>query len=293
MKLRFECNAALANLNTRAVSRLNWKHRRLLFLFCYPRLSRRCRHPPPICCPAPMSRAGTTINALFYFYSERDKQYLHGQRVLNHPHLDSGIWVGKFSHYFKLGENTANLALILPAGSLHGGKDTLALGRASGVGDATLVGGYWFVDKPETRKYVGITAFFTLPTGTYDKRKALNLGENRWKAVLQGAVNAGVSPKVDIDLDADVAVYGHNDEFGAAGATMTQDPSYQFQTFLRYHFSSAFDVASGVSYVWGGETQVNGIRKYNAARTSKLVLFGGYMFGRGRNWPRAINVICR
>ena len=152
--------------------------------------------------------AGTTINALFYFYSERDKQYLHGQRVLNHPHLDSGIWVGKFSHYFKLGENTANLALILPAGSLHGGKDTLALGRA-------------------------------------------------------------------------------------VGATMTQDPSYQFQTFLRYHFSPAFDVASGVSYVWGGETQVNGIRKYNAARTSKLVLFGGYMFGRGRNWPRAINVICR
>ena len=223
--------------------------------------------------------AGTTINALFYFYSERDKQYLHGQRVPNHPQLDSGIWVGKFSRYFKLGENTVNLALILPAGSLHGGKDTLALGRASGVGDATLVGGYWFVDKPEIRKYVGVTAFLTLPTGTYDKRKALNLGENRWKAVLQGAVNAGVSPKVDIDLDADVAVYGHNNEFGAAGATMTQDPSYQLQTFLRYHFSPAFDVASGVSYVWGGETQVNGIRKYNAARTSKLVLFGGYMIG--------------
>ncbi|MHA4899871.1 transporter, partial [Enterococcus faecium] len=82
-----------------------------------------------------------------------------------------------------------------------------------------------------------ITPFLFLPTGGYDKNKALNLGENRWKLALQGGFITGLSDKLLLDVIGDVTVYGKNSEFGASNASMKQDASFQLQTFLRYNLT--------------------------------------------------------
>ena len=111
-----------------------------------------------------------------------------------------------------------------------------------------------------------------VPTGDYKHDDALNLGENRWKFVLQGGYITGLSDKWTLDLIGDVTLYGENDEFGASKATMKQDPSVQLQGFLRYQLAADWDLRGGLSHTFGGETEVGGVNQDDRIKTSKFTL---------------------
>lgn len=216
---------------------------------------------------------GTNVGLVYMQHAERNSLQVNGQQVPGNNGLDSDIGILRLIHFTKIGGYTVDPQLLLPFGQLKGtGNMSTALGQGSGTGDLILAATVWTINEPENKRYLGITPFLYVPTGTYDAAKPLNLGENRWKYALQVGYIQGVGDKLTFDLAADVTAYGTNDRANAAGQSLTQAPSYQLQGFMRYALSPSWDLRAGLSRTRSGETKLDGTIYGNASTTDKLQL---------------------
>ena len=83
----------------------------------------------------------------------------------------------KFCYFDKtLLPNTAVVSASVPVGysEMYGDHD-------SGVGDLSLLAGYWFVDDSASKTWFGIKMMAVAPVGSYDPKRKANLGANVWK----------------------------------------------------------------------------------------------------------------
>lgn len=215
---------------------------------------------------------GTNLAMGYYQFATRDALYSDGDKAPVNAGLDSHIGILRGVHFTEIGGYTVDPQFLLPVGKLKGKDDTSNLGEANGVGDLTLAATVWLINKPESNTYFGITPFVYVPTGSYDRNDALNIGENRWKYALQAGYITGLTSKISLDLAADITVYGDNDKFGSNSANLEQDPSYQFQGFVRYHMTSQWDLRAGVSHTLGGETSVDGIDQHDRMSHTKMTI---------------------
>lgn len=211
--------------------------------------------------PAP---PGTTAGLLYYQDADRDKLYAGGRQALPDPRLTSDVGILRLVRYMSVGGFTAAPQVLMPFGRLSASRDTAALGRTSGVGDLIFAAPVWFVNDPESRTYLGVAPYLFVPTGSYDRNRALNLGENRWKFDLQVGFVKGLGANWNVDLTFDSMFYGRNDDFGPAGQTLRQDRLDQGQAYLRYQFSAGTNAFVGVSQTWGGATRVDGVGRNDA-----------------------------
>ncbi len=220
--------------------------------------------------------AGTNLFIAYAQFASRDGVYAGGNEAVPGAELDSQVGILRGVHFMQMGRFIVDPQFLLPFGKLDAGGTTSALGDTSGIGDLILAATVWLVNDPDNKRYFGVTPFLFLPTGSYDKNRALNLGENRWKFALQGGYIQGLGEKFSLDVIGDFTIYGKNDDFGATGVDMKQDASFQFQTFLRYHVTPTFDLRAGVSRTWGGETEVDGIDSGDRTQISKWQVGASY-----------------
>lgn len=216
--------------------------------------------------------AGTNLGLLYYQYATADELYADGDKAPIDAGLDSQIGILRGIHFTEIGGYTVDPQFLLPFGKVEGKDDTSALGDTSGIGDLILAATVWLVNEPESNTYFGITPFLYVPVGSYDRNDPLNLGENRWKYALQAGYITGLTSKITLDLIGDVTLYGKNDELGASKATLEQDPLYQFQGFLRYNINPQWDLRTGISHTFGGETQINDVNQNNELATTKMTI---------------------
>lgn len=221
---------------------------------------------------------GTDAALVYYQHAERDSLYARGNKISGRASLDSDVGILRYGHFMKLGDYTVFPEFLLPFGRLQAKDDVSSLGSASGAGDLLLGMPVWLVNDPAKHTYFGVTPYLFLPTGSYDRNRALNLGENRWKFALQAGYTTGLSDNLFLDLTGDVTWYGKNDEFGAQSATLKQALSYQGQLWLHYQLSAALDLRVGYSHTWGGETKVNGVAQHDPARQQNFALGTAYFF---------------
>lgn len=219
--------------------------------------------------------AGTNLGALYYQHAGRNELYSGGNRVPIRAGLDSDVGILRGVHFTEIGGYIVDPQFLLPFGKLKAKDDLAALGNASGVGDLILAATVWFT-RPTDKTHFGITPYLFVPTGKYDNKSALNLGENRWKFILQAGLITPVAEKLTLDLVADAQVHGKNDDFGAASQTLKQKPLYQLQGWLRYHLTPAADLRFGVSDSRGGKTEIDGVDQNDRLSTSKLSVGGSY-----------------
>lgn len=225
--------------------------------------------------------AGTNLGLLYYQHVERDRIYAGGNRVSG-GNLDSDVGIARYVHYMKLGNFTVDPQFLLPFGTLRGTNSLSALGNTTGVGDLILAATVWVMNDPGSKRYLGITPFIYVPTGSYNDSRALNLGENRWKFALQAGYITPLVDRFTLDLVGDVTVFGHNTDYTAAHATMTEDPLVQMQAWLRYNVTDSFDVRAGLSYSMGGLMHVNGVSQGNRINTSKFSV--GFAWFPAKTW---------
>ncbi|MRV71755.1 transporter [Duganella sp. FT92W] len=219
---------------------------------------------------------GTNLALVYYQHAQRDRLYGKGAPVPIVAGLDSDVGILRGVHFMDIGGITVDPQFLLPFGRLKGKDGTAFLGDGSGAGDVILAATAWLVNRKDANTYFGITPFLTLPTGRYDRNKALNLGEHRTKFTLQAGYITPVAPSLSLDLIADVTVYGDNRDFGAASATLAQKASYGAQAHLRYHVSPTMDVRAGVFKTITGETRVNGVGRGDRGDTVKFNLGATY-----------------
>lgn len=237
---------------------------------------------------------GTNLGLLYYQHAERKSLYADGHKAPIDARLDSDIGILRGVHFMKLGDFIIDPQFLLPFGSLRAKDDTKGLGNDSGTGDLILASTIWLLNDPAKRRYFGITPYVYAPTGSYDKDHALNLGENRWKYVLQAGYITGLTEKLTLDLVGDVTFFGNNDDYGLTGATLKQSALYQGQAFLRYNFTERFDVRAGISRLWGGESKVDGERLDDEPDTRKFTVGASYFVTPGTqlmvNYGRDLSV---
>jgi hypothetical protein len=222
--------------------------------------------------------AGTSLGLLYFQNVQRDALYLNGSRVPGSQGLDSNTGILRVAHFTKIRDYVLDPQFILPLGNERGTGNASSLGSVSGVGDLILAATTWIVNNDKTNTYLGLTPFLFLPTGTYESKRPLNWGENRWKLTLQGGGQRGITDKLSLVLIGDTTIFGDNSDFGSHSAKLKQDPLYQGQFYVRYTFSEKIDSFVGYSVLVGGATTVNGVGQDDRQRETKFSIGGGYNF---------------
>jgi hypothetical protein len=190
--------------------------------------------------------------------------------VNNNANLDSHIGIARYLHYGEIIEHPYVLDFILPFGAFTNGKlNGMRVGDASGVGDPIASVGYWFINQPEQKRYLSAATFLTLPIGTYDSHRVLNLGENRWQNDFQVDFTQGFLDKYTIDVAADWIWYGNNTKAGTGNQTLSQSSTYTAYLWLsrdvtpeiQQVFPSASNASISVGYAgtFGGALKLGGV----------------------------------
>lgn len=219
---------------------------------------------------------GTTLGLIYLQHADRQASYADGSKTPAHGHMRSDVGVLRLIHFMKLGDYIVDPQFLLPFGHLRGTGDFQSLGSNGGLGDLTLAATLWTINDPVNRRYLGFTPFVYAPTGSYSRNEALNMGENRWKYAFQVGYIQGLGRFFTVDLLADVTLHGRNADYGAAGQSFKQDPTYQLQAFGRYQVTPALDLRVGVAKSWVGSTQVDGLEAAGRGQVTKSTVGVGY-----------------
>lgn len=203
---------------------------------------------------------GTDLALLYYQHSSagtyRDAD---GDKVAGHSRFRSDIGIFRYVHFAELWGYTIDPQVVLPFGRL----DDARLGGAdiqgnSGIGDPQFTATLWLLNDPAAKRWFGISPFVVAPLGTYDKHEAFNLGENRWKGIVQAGYVQGLGECFSWDWIGDVTWYGRNDEAGDGNQTLRQQRSYQMINWLSYHLDGGSRLAVGYSTTHGGKQELDG-----------------------------------
>jgi hypothetical protein len=200
------------------------------------------------------------------------KAYANNQVAGPNARLDADFALLRYTHPIIVGDTVLNPQFIQPLSRLRAGGTLSELGSANGAGDLMLLMGIFPIHDWANRTHFAIVPYLWLPTGAYDKNRALNPGENRWKTAAQVGGQFPVSDSFVVSLTADTTFFGKNKEaFG--GGELTQKPLTELRGWLKYDLQSAYYAhwAVGLSHVSGGETSLNGARQSDAKGTTTLM----------------------
>ena len=163
----------------------------------------------------------------------------------------------------------ANVTVAVPyaAGHLRGTLEGIpAQIYRSGLGDirtrlAVNLKGTPALTLPEFVKHrsdtnIGASFIVSAPTGQYNPRKVINIGQNRW-AFKPEVGFSKMYRKWQMDAYAGVWLFTENDDF--LGGTNKQNPIGSFQFHLSYNIRPGFWFGLNTNFYTGGRTIVNGI----------------------------------
>lgn len=210
--------------------------------------------------------AGTNFFLNYSIFATRS-EYVDksGNKIKDGTNLNSFVDVLRYVHFTEIAGFHAVVQGVIPVGTLYdaelGGVD---LGSSSGFGDPVLAAAIWPYTNDQSKTYLAIEPFLTLPLGQYDESKALNIGENRWKLDLQFGWYQGLTDKVGMQLTYDIIWYGDNDDAAGGSQKLTQDNTHQFQAWLNYDFAPSWNVAVGYQKLMGGDEYLGGVATGNA-----------------------------
>lgn len=234
---------------------------------------------------------GVDLGLIYQQHATRKHLYRDGDKALSNAVLTSDVTLLRYAHPIRLGGYVVNPNAVLPLGRLEADGNLAELGDASGVGDLLVTTPIWVVNKPEQRLFLGLAPYLIFPTGSYDKKRSLNLGENRYKTVMQVGTLLGISKHFSLEGTADVMWFGKNTEANAANETKRQKPLYQHLWYLNWHYAPTTTFALGLSWTGGGETSLDGVPQNDKVETAKWIATAGtfidkrtqLMFSTGRD----------
>ncbi|KAA8693857.1 Uncharacterized protein ALO80_04244 [Pseudomonas caricapapayae] len=225
--------------------------------------------------PLPVGMSALLVYAQ---HAESSDFYSQGHKVSDDFRLKTDVGLLRYIHSFTPGNNTViEPQFILPYGHLKGGGDASSLGQTTGTGDL-IIGTpvKWTLDTAN-KDVFSLAPYVYMPTGSYENDDALNLGENRWRLLLQAAYIHHFNANWAVDTAADVSWFSHNDDYGAASSTLKQKARYEYQAYLRYNLSPKTHFAVGGGHIDGGENRVAGLNQNDQLNTTYIRLSATHM----------------
>ncbi|XAW87440.1 transporter [Vibrio sp. CDRSL-10 TSBA] len=201
---------------------------------------------------------GKTAVLTYLQASHSDSLYADDKRLAGDNKLSTQSALLRVIHAWHPQENwSIEPQAILPFASVKAYGDMSFLGDASGSGD--LIIGAPVKYAPDGKNVWSLAPFIYLPTGSYSEQDAINIGSNNFHLLLQAVWIHHFSDKLAFDTAADVSWATDNNDFGANSSTLSQDARFEYQAYLRYHFSPLTHIGFGGGWISGGETKVDGV----------------------------------
>ncbi len=207
---------------------------------------------------------GSSNVALYYLDRYQEGPFLHNANVANLS-IRSHIGAVRLVHNFEVGGYTVAGMVVAPYAKASISGNPYANTSASGACDAKIGGTVWLVNEPDVRRFVAVTASVNAPTGSYDKTKAVNIGENRWRYVLALGWIEPLADKLSLDVVPEVAWYGDNTEY-LGSMRLEQATTYSLTSYLKYNVVQGTYLNLGVQFNDGGKTKVNGVEQDNPSQ---------------------------
>ncbi len=173
---------------------------------------------------------------------------------------------------YSLGGYTGLSYVQLPVGMLQPGGAASNSPTDYGIGDITIATALWPYANRQTRTYLGIGGFLTLPTGSYSNQQLYNLGNKRVSGDIQIGYQTALTKNLDGMLGFDAMWFSPNNHMGPNNAQLTQKPLYTSQIGPIYHINPSLSVAATYLYVSGAETALNGMSNNNGLQTHRYLL---------------------
>jgi hypothetical protein len=175
----------------------------------------------------------------------------------------------------------------LPYGTIKPAGSLAIYPADTGIGDLSLATAIWPYHDREKRRYLGIAAYLTAPTGSYNSQRPFNMGENRYKTDLQMGYQQPIVGNLDEMIAVDTMWFGGNSQCAAAclslaNTSLTQKPLTTTQLGPIYKINQHYTVGASYFYVAGGATTIGNTYQNNVVNTQRFLLsaLAYYPFGR-------------
>lgn len=204
--------------------------------------------------------AGTNVALGYYAYGHNTEFNLARGSTIKDSGVETNIGIARYVHYTELAGFPAGFQIIQFFGSLSGAHiDGQRLGSAFGAQNTIFSAFIWPYVNTATKTNVNVTGWIYPPTGTYDKRSPINLGDNRWRGNFQLGLSQGITDRLAFDLSFDTQFYGDNDSYVPGNRRLSEDPTYRAQLWVNWRWNPAFSTSIGYEGFFGGSQQVNGV----------------------------------
>jgi len=218
--------------------------------------------------PAP---PGTTVFLVYGQHADAKGLYNNGQEVDPNAELSSDVLLLRYVKYVEIAGMTVDFQVVQPYVALQGKGSSAPLGKTSGLGDTFFVTTWWVHNNPSKRSYLGVTGYLWIPVVEYDRSKALNPGDNRFKGTIQLVYVKGLSEKFYLEGSLDAQFFGRNNQYIGSN-TLTQKPLYQALGFVRYIPDPKNEINIRLSYATGGRTTVAGLQSNDRQENSAFLV---------------------
>lgn len=209
-----------------------------------------------------MMPADKTFALAYFQYAHSDKYFSQGNKAEGDYRLRSEATLLRFIHGFRPAENfSIEPQIIIPFVRADAMGDASPLGSASGLGDIIVGVPFKFRMDNSGADIISLAPFIYAPTGAYHNEKALNIGENRWRYLLQGVWIHHFSDTWAFTTGADVSWTTANDRYGANNSRLSQSPRYEYQAYLSYNLTPATQFGFGGGWITGAKSRIDGINQ--------------------------------
>lgn len=203
--------------------------------------------------------AGTNLAIGYYVYGHQTEFNIARGSTIKDSGVEVNVGIARYVHYVDVAGHPAGFQIIQAFGSLSAAHiDGQRLGSAFGAQNTTLSAFIWPYVNTATKSNVILVGFVDPPDGTYDKRSAINLGDNRWRGDVQIGLSQGLTENLAFDAAFDVQFYGDNDSYVPGNRRLSQDPTYRAQLWANWRWNPALTTSIGYEGFYGGSQQVNG-----------------------------------
>jgi hypothetical protein len=223
-------------------------------------------------------------------HSELEGTYTRGEKSSQSRTLSSNQLQLRLGRSYSIGGYTGLSFIQLPVGMLQPGGAASNAPTDYGIGDLTVATALWPYANRETRTYLGLAGYLTLPTGSYSNQQLYNIGAKRVAGDIQIAYQTALTKKLDGMVGIDAMWFSPNNHFSTNNAQLTQKPLYTGQIGPIYHINPTLSIAATYLYMRGAETALNGRSNNNALQTHRYLLsavattsMGRFMLQYGTN----------
>lgn len=226
---------------------------------------------------------GINFMQLSYQHSSRGDRYIDGQKQKSNPKLDTTQYQLRLGRTFKVKDHTAVFYVQAPVYAHTNPSGTLTnVEDDKGAGDTSFLLAAWPYVNHETESYFVVGGYLTVPTGSYDNHRLINIGENRYKTAIQGAFQQRLFKNTHYYVSLDAVKFGENDDFGNKSVTLAQRSLYSAQGGLLYEFDAMYSFGAAYFYTVGGENILNDVHLDDRMRLQRYQLTANATLSTGR-----------